>query len=95
VRDIGLLRNMRNKLGCAKVHAFKDGMYNFSVRNKRELTNIIIPFLDKYPLNVQKKIGFFTAQENSVNLEKKHGKRSLSLEDRKFLDLCRGASTFS
>lgn len=33
IRDIGLVKNMQNKLGCGKVHILKHGMCNLSVKN--------------------------------------------------------------
>lgn len=90
IRDKELLKSMRDQLGCGKVHILKDGMCNLSVRNKCELTDIIIPFFDKYQLNVQKKLDFLQFKKALLILRKNLGKglSNLSLEDRQILDLC-------
>ena len=45
---------MRDKLATGNVHILKHGMCNLCVKNKLELADTIIPFLDKYQLNEQK-----------------------------------------
>lgn len=90
IRDIELVKSMRDTLGCGKVHILKDGMCNLSVRNKCELADIIIPFFDQYPLNVQKNLDFLQFKKAMLILRRNLGKglSNLSLEDREILDLC-------
>ena len=78
-----MLEKIRNKLACGKIHALKDGMCNLSVRNKTELVYIIVPFFDKYQLNVKKKLDFLQFKKAVLILRKNLGKglSNLSLED--------------
>lgn len=87
---MALLEKMRNKLTCGQIHVLKDGMCNLSVRNKTELANIILPFFEKYPLNVEKQEDFLQFRIAVLILRKNLGKglSNLSLEDRQTLDLC-------
>ena len=81
---------MRNKLTCGKIHVLKDGMCNLSVRNKTELADIIVPFFERYYLNVEKQEDFLQFKKAVLIFRKNLGKglSNLSLEDRQILDLC-------
>lgn len=90
IRDMALLEKMRNKLTCGQIHVLKDGMCNLSVRNKTELADIIVPFFERYPLNVEKQEDFLQFRIAVLIWKKNFGKglSNLSMEDRKTLDLC-------
>jgi len=90
IRDKALLEKMQIKLTCGQIHVLKDGMCNLSVRNKTELANIIVPFLEKYQLNVQKHVDFLQFKKAVLILRKNLGKglSNLSVKDRTILDLC-------
>lgn len=81
---------MRDVLGCGKVHTIKDDMCNLCVRNKSELADIIIPFFEKYKLNVQKQLDFLHFKKAVLILRENLGKglSNLTLEDRNILDIC-------
>jgi hypothetical protein len=53
-RDIELLNRMIKTLGCGKIRAGTSDMRYLTVRNKKELHDIIIPFFTKYSINSEK-----------------------------------------
>lgn len=88
VRDISLIEKMIDVIGCGKIHIFKNGMCNLAVRNKNELADIVIPFFDIYPLNVQKHSDFLYFKKAVYILRKNLGKglACLTTEERDVLD---------
>jgi len=89
-RDKALLEKIQNILTCGKIHILKDGMCNLSVRSKTNLAYIIIPFFDKYQLNVQKQMNFLQFKTAVLILKANLGKglSKLTEKDRQILDLC-------
>ena len=53
-RDIELLNRMIKTLGCGKIRAGTSDMRYLTVRNKKELHDVIIPFFTKYSINSEK-----------------------------------------
>lgn len=89
IRDRSLIENMIDVRGCGKIHVFKYGMCNLAVRNKNELADLVIPFCDKYPLNVQKHSDFLYFKKAVYILRKNSGKglACLTTEERDLLDI--------
>jgi len=88
IRDKSLIEKMIDVIGCGKIHVFNDGMCNLAVRNKNELADLVIPFFDKYPLNVQKHSDFICFKK-AVNILRKNlgkGLAYLTSEERDLLD---------
>lgn len=72
-KDIPLLESIRSFMGVGNIVISKRGTASYSVRNIKDLTNVIIPFFDKYNLITQKQADFelFKQIINLIN-NKKH-----------------------
>lgn len=55
IRDIGLLNEISNLLGCGRVEVRKSGdACDFVVTSVNQMKKILIPYLEEYPLKGQK-----------------------------------------
>lgn len=90
-RDEFLLLRMIETLTCGAIKKGSDDMRYISVRNKKELYNIILPFFQAYPLNNGKDIDFYYFSIAITILYKNLGKglKNLSPEDINQLELCK------
>lgn len=58
-RDQELIKNFERYWGCGKYYSRSDrDMGNFVVRKFSEITDILIPFFDKYPLQGNKRLDY-------------------------------------
>ena len=57
-RDLDLLYELRSKMNCGVVRRNHGDRFCWRVRSLKNLTEIIIPFFDKYPLKSKKSIEF-------------------------------------
>jgi hypothetical protein len=58
-KDLGLLERIILTLGCGNIKSGSEGMIYLTVRNKKELYDIIIPFFTKHSLNNEKSQDFY------------------------------------
>lgn len=65
-------------------------MCSLSVRNKTDLADIVVPFFEKYQLNVQKQLDFLQFKTAVLILKGNLGKGLSNLREkyRQILDLC-------
>lgn len=71
-RDVLLLRKIHSFFGVGIVHERKDrNMSYYSVQSLRDITNVIIPHFDQYPLITQKKADYLLFKQaiNLLNLK--------------------------
>lgn len=63
-KSLNVLENMQRFFGCGKIFInrrydnHKENLYRFCVRNRNDLTKIIIPFFKTYPLQTVKQDDF-------------------------------------
>lgn len=58
-RDEALLNRIIKTLGCGNIKSDLNDMRSLSVRNKKDLFNIIIPFFTQYDINTNKSQDFY------------------------------------
>lgn len=58
-RDEVLLNRMIETLGCGNIKSGNSGMKYLTVRNKKELYNIIVPFFTQHSINTEKHKDFY------------------------------------
>ena len=69
-RDIDLLYELRSVMKCGVVRRNHGDRFCWRVRNLKNLTDIIIPFFEKYPLRSKKKIEFLRFREIVMMMQK-------------------------
>ena len=57
-RDVDLLHELRSAMNCGVVRRNHADRYCWRVRNLKNLSEVIIPFFEKYPLRSKKSIEF-------------------------------------
>ena len=89
-RDIKLLNRMILTLGCGTIKPGSKGMKYLTVRNKKELYNLIIPFFIKHNINSEKHKDFvnFTMAVTILYNNLGKGLHNLSKDDINKLDYC-------
>jgi hypothetical protein len=65
-KSVDVLYAVKKKFQCGSVYKSGGNMYEFSVSDKENLINIIIPFFIKYPLQSEKRKNFYKLVE-SIN----------------------------
>ena len=69
-RDIDLLYELRSTMGCGVVRNNHGDRFCWRVRDLNNLTQIVIPFFDKYPLRSKKEIEFLKFKSVVVMMQK-------------------------
>ena len=69
-KDIQLLYRLKKFFGCGVVRKNHDTRYELRVRKLEHLTEIIIPFFEKYPLHTQKKFDFFSFRKIILQIKR-------------------------
>lgn len=89
-KDLDLLERRMLALGCGSIKQGGNNMIGLSVRNKKELYDIVIPFFTKYSLNNEKSQDFYAFSQAVTILYKNLGKglHNLSEKDLHKLKYC-------
>lgn len=90
IRDIGLLNRIIAALGCGNIKTGSNDMRYLTVRNKKELYNLIIPFFMKHNVNGEKHKDFinFTMAVTILYNNLGKGFDNLSLDSKNKLEYC-------
>lgn len=57
-KDLPLLEKIQSYFGVGNIHIGNNNAVSYYVNNTQDLTNVIIPHFDKYPLNTQKRADY-------------------------------------
>ena len=69
-RDLDLLYELRSTMNCGVVRRNHGDRFCWRVRNLRNLSEIILPFFDKYPLRSMKSIDFLKFRKVVLMMQK-------------------------
>ena len=76
-RDLDVLKDIKAFFGCGNIFVnrrydnHKRNLYRFCVRKRSDLTNVIIPFFNQYPLLTKKHLDFITFKKVVNMMNKK------------------------
>lgn len=72
-RDIKIMKSLITYLGCGRVEEnLNNSMSCFVVNNFKDVTNIIIPFFDKYPIHGIKSLDYTNFKEVALLMQEKY-----------------------
>ena len=73
--DIDILEAIKDTLGCGRISINKRGMARYSVSERSDLLNKIVPFFDEHKLRAKKRHDYELWKEALLVLEKNRQKR--------------------
>lgn len=69
-RDLDLLYELRSAMNCGVVRRNHGDRFCWRVRNLKNLSEVIIPFFDKYPLKSKKSLDFLKFRDVVMMMQK-------------------------